>query len=366
MTDEFTLDDCDGLPPVRVKYGTEIRTTRSRSTFRGFIPLDSLTIIFGREGEGKSLWAGEFIARATTGRLDGDMRGVKAKALIVGNEDGLESTWKPRLDAAGADPTMYAFDPIDMDDYPVHLGTARGRAMIADLMHAEGMTILYADHLSALLPDDVSTNDYQEAGKAVRAINRWAIEERITVIGTWHMTKGGGSGKDKLVGSVAFRASARAAVAFAKHPETGVIWMALSKANNGDTDRPAMGFPIIPVDYVTDDGEMATTIRCGDVGDMAHDGSGRDMVDAIINMGFVKPEDDEGKALPCEAWLERVLRDAGVPLPRSTVMTMGLDAGYGKSTLQRARERVGVVSQPVGRSVMWSLPDVAHDVAMET
>jgi hypothetical protein len=67
------------------------------------IPCGVPSILVGEEGTGKGTLAAWVIARATRGELDGDLRGEPVRVLIIGDEDGFEPIWVPRLHAAGAD-----------------------------------------------------------------------------------------------------------------------------------------------------------------------------------------------------------------------------------------------------------------------
>src|SRR5436190_16523849 len=67
------------------------------------IPLGVLSLLIGEEGTGKGTLAAWTIARASRGELEGDKRGKPARVLIVGDEDGFDQIWVPRLHAADAD-----------------------------------------------------------------------------------------------------------------------------------------------------------------------------------------------------------------------------------------------------------------------
>jgi hypothetical protein len=74
-----------------------------RWAWQGWLPIGSLSLIVGCEGVGKGTLAAWLIARMTKGDLPGHMRHRPVNAAIIGDEDGFNSVWVPRLHAAGCD-----------------------------------------------------------------------------------------------------------------------------------------------------------------------------------------------------------------------------------------------------------------------
>jgi hypothetical protein len=70
------------------------------------IPIGMLSLLVGEESVGKGTLAAWLIARATRGELDGDSQGEPVRVLVIGDEDGFEPIWVPRLHVAGADLSM--------------------------------------------------------------------------------------------------------------------------------------------------------------------------------------------------------------------------------------------------------------------
>src|SRR5262249_5426860 len=92
--------------PVLVQLST-VTSEAVRWLWPGWMPEGSLVILDGDPGLGKSTLTIDLTARITTGRVmppgDGkDLRGA-AGVLLLGAEDSLKHTVRPRLDAAGAD-----------------------------------------------------------------------------------------------------------------------------------------------------------------------------------------------------------------------------------------------------------------------
>lgn len=84
----------------------------------GRVPLGAVTVLAGPPGHGKTQFAIRVCARATRGKLDGDLAGAPAEVLWVSAEDSLEHTLNPRAIAAGADlDRLHFFQAITTSNY---------------------------------------------------------------------------------------------------------------------------------------------------------------------------------------------------------------------------------------------------------
>src|SRR2546425_757932 len=85
------------------------------------IPLGKITILDGDPGLGKSLLAINIAACITTGRSMPDgTPGRQGSVILIAPEDGAEDTIKPRMEAAGGDPSrvllLDAVEDLDLLD----------------------------------------------------------------------------------------------------------------------------------------------------------------------------------------------------------------------------------------------------------
>ena len=70
------------------------------------IPRGKLTTLDGDPGLGKSLITLDLAARITTGRpMPDGTPGVQGSVVLIAPEDGIMDTIKPRVEAAGGDPS---------------------------------------------------------------------------------------------------------------------------------------------------------------------------------------------------------------------------------------------------------------------
>src|SRR5262249_26745155 len=98
--------------PAPLRRASDITPRPLRWLWPNWWALGKLAIMDGDPDLGKSLVTLDIAARLTRGDdfPDGQVgSGRPTSALIIGAEDNLEDTVRPRLDAAGADPTRIAF-----------------------------------------------------------------------------------------------------------------------------------------------------------------------------------------------------------------------------------------------------------------
>ncbi len=317
----------------------------------GFMPARCLNIVAGREGAGKSTLAARIIAMATRGELTGK----PVKALVLGTEDGWRSRWIPRLHASGADLARVSRDPeyvkIDDDGEEVadlmSIADQRNLALLATAMSAEGIGLLYLDHLGDALAAGVDQNQYGHVTSALKAINRWAQANEITVLAGWHLTKGSGRVHDKLIGSVGFRTSARCVAVVAEDAQTGRRIIAVDKCNDLDVSRTPAKVFAIEEKPVLIDGKLFTANIASELGDH-EDGCGRDTVQQLVDEASASdnPQQRETKT-QLAAFIAEIITDAGgvIDADKGTAAVVARFGPTAKSTMKRARDRAGVVSE---------------------
>jgi hypothetical protein len=320
----------------------------------GFIPAHCLIIVAGREGAGKSTLAARIIAVATRGELTGE----PVKCLVLGTEDGWRSRWIPRLHASGADLAKVSRDPelITVDDDGnevadlISIADPVNLARLATAMRAEGIGLLYLDHLGDALAIGTDHNAYGQVTAALKTINRWANANEVTVIGGWHLTKGAGVVRDKVIGSVGFRTSARCVALVAEDQEAGHRLLAIDKCNDLDVSKtPARVFRIAE-STVEVKGSTFSTTAAGPLS--LHPGDcGRDVVQQLIDEGSATddPDDRDNRQDMADFIRDYVTEHGGEALAKDA--TAALHARFGDvhtREVGKARRKAGVSSRREG------------------
>src|SRR6266702_240241 len=88
-------------------FPSEIEAQEVRWLWEKRIPLGKITILDGDPGMGKSLLAINIAARVTTEQpMPDDAPGTHGSVILIAPEDGAGDTLRPRLEAAGGDPSQ--------------------------------------------------------------------------------------------------------------------------------------------------------------------------------------------------------------------------------------------------------------------
>jgi AAA domain len=205
------------------------------------IVLGALNLILGNEGAGKGTLAAWMIARLTRGELAGDLHGKPATVGILGDEDGWNAVWTPRLHAAGADLSRVKL--IERPDGG-YLELRGDRDRLARAVNLEGIAVLYIDALIDHLGvgvDDWRAKPVRDALQPLRSIAR---EFELAAIGSMHPNKRAESFRQLVSGSTAFNALSRSSLLLAQHPEHERRRVLVRGKGNLSQTPPAVEFDI--------------------------------------------------------------------------------------------------------------------------
>jgi DnaB helicase-like protein/AAA domain-containing protein len=319
------------------------------------IPLAGVTLIPGREGEGKTALVGHICARLTQGDLPGDRWGRPGHVIYIGHEDDRATVLVPRLIAAGADLDRFWF--VDLPhgapftvsvDINNLARQARGRDIAAIVL----------DPLDAHLgvQDSHKKADVQAAITRLAALTQ---QLRAAGIGIAHLNKG--DHRDvllKVVGSVGLTTAVRSVLAVGPHPHQPDEKVAvLRKANMTDRSAvPAIRFRVegTTIAHPNDPNPITTArvVLLGEDNDIN--------ADDILTAGEA---DQRGALDKAVAWLDGVLADG--PLLKADVVTLARHDDISERTLERAAERLGVTVHrdhtQRGRPSWWGHPNSTAD-----
>lgn len=325
----------------------------------GRIPAGALTLAAGREGTGKSSFGIWLAARLSCGELPGTFYGQRRNVFYAAVEDSWSRTLVPRLIAAGADLTRIF--RVDVDD------VLRGETMISLPLDIEPLEAAIEEHdVAALIIDPLMStlgtrtdaHRTQDVRQALEPLVRMAERTKALTLGIAHFNKGGGTDASQLIsGSGAFKDLARAVLAFARDRETDEQVMTQTKNSLGRLDLPSLSYCIEGYDVPTRKGTA-------NVGRLVFTGvSERSVEDTLA--APVDP-DEAGERDEARDWLVGYLTDAGGEAPAGEVIKAAEKDGIAKRTLQRARKKAGVRSEPSGfgktKAWTWVLSVTAESV----
>ncbi len=193
----------------------------------GRLPAGKLVVLDGDPGAGKSTLTLDFAARVSTGSPWPDRTPCPAgDVLLLSAEDGLADTIRPRLDAAGADPSrVHALTEVITagDD-----GELRSRPPVipGDLHLAEqvitehGVRLAVIDVLMAYLSGEVNAHKDQDVRRALHQMSGLAERTGCCILVIRHLNKSGGpNALYRGGGSIGIVGAARAAFIAVADPE---------------------------------------------------------------------------------------------------------------------------------------------------
>ena len=332
---------------------TDIQETPIQWLWPDYLPSGMLTLLSGAGGTGKSTLAFSIAAIVSIGGVfpDGTQCGHAGNVIIWSGEDSFDSTIKPRLTLANADPAKVFAIEGATDEHGEHLPFDPSRD-IEQLRNAAyaigGVSLLIIDPIvSAVAGDMHKANDVR---RSLQPIVRFAEESGCAVIGITHFAKNtaGRDPTDRVLGSQAFSALARMVLVAAKETDSDRRIFTRSKSNISiDTG----GFAYTIEAQTLPSGVTTTRIVWGE----ALEGNARDILASV--------EGGEGSAKPINLteqatkFLIAELKDGPLPA-RDVIARAKKDFGLTDFTLRNAREKlnVQVVKSAYHGGWVWHLP----------
>jgi hypothetical protein len=323
--------------------------------WRPYLACGKLALLDGDPGAGKSLFTADLAARLTRGgRMpDGSWRRRKANVLFVNGEDGLDDTLRPRLGAAGAElARVFCLGGAQVGVHDAgELSFPAGREALSQAVVAHQIELVVIDPMMAFFRPEVTTNSDQVMRVALAPLAALAARSGASVLLVRQLTKQGGrKALYRGGGSIGIIGAIRTALFLGRHPrETDRRILAMTKSNIGPT-APALACRVT---------EQAGQPRLQWLGecDATADELCRPAGRGASAVGAWSP--DHATA---DEWLLAAL--AGGPRPAKALQEKAQAAGFCLRTLERAKQRVGVVARRAGKKGQahwqWFDPTVSH------
>lgn len=350
QTDE--QNEADARQRRMGKFGAPTAASAIRATpitwlWQGFLPLGALSLLYGPEGEGKSLMTMMLAAMATRGTLPGALHGQPTNVEIVAYEDDPSAVIVPRLEAAGADLRRIYLHGDDAGDGLLTLPDdvdAFGCAL-----EERGSKLLIIDPLPDALREGLKDNNNGDVRKGIVPLHRMAQEMGVSVLGVSHPNKGATDAANKVMGSKAWRSVPRSVLLFGRDPDdlSGPTRVAaVSKTNYAARTAVRLKIDAVPVADLDQDQPRAVL-----VGESAY--TDADLI--LANAGGSRGEPvAASQSEQAERLLYRLLEDGGGRVDARVAYAAGAAAGLSEATMRRARREIGADG---GR--MWALTGMA-------
>lgn len=319
----------------------------------GYIARGKLTILEGQPGEGKSMVAVDLAARVSKGLdwPDGS-KGIDGCAILLNAEENGADTIRPRLDAAGADPSRVVIvDGFMLDEN----GKRRPMSLPGDLKVLEetiketSAVLVVVDPLSAFLDGKINACHDSDIRRALMIFRDLAERCNVAIVIIRHLTKDP-TNTDPMYrggGSIGIVGAARAAFLIATDPadpsQKPRRVIANIKVNN-DASPTSLAFRV-----VKSEGNLAANVEWIEG---AINLTARDLLTPLERRRG-RPDDAIKRA---RDFLRGYLKN-GPRLVGDVVAAAGAEL-ISKATLLRAKVDVGVESAKEGfdGNWSWSLP----------
>lgn len=313
-------------------------TEQPRFLAKGRLPRAAVSLNVGDEGIGKSLLWTWLAAPVTTGKAAPEF-GIPARdpamVDVVVTEDYWSDTVRPRLEVAGADLDMIRVICVN-DDGSGAPEFPRDLCLIFEADPAPALVVV--DAWLDTVPANLSVRDPQQARQALHPWKELATATDAAVLLVCHTNRvASPNARDRYGATAELRKKARMTL-FAQQDDEGHLLVGPDKAN-GVGSIPASKFRIEPVPFfdVTDDhdGTVPKLVYVSE--------SDRTAREHIADTYEVDHGVDHQDRVDAEKWLAAYLKDNPGVLSAEAKKAAKKDASISERTLQRARQKLGVV-----------------------
>jgi hypothetical protein len=329
-----------GKRRVRMTCTADIAPRAVEWLWPGRVPLGMITMFAGDPKLGKSFVALDMAAALSRG-LPLPHAGAApwtGSTVLMSAEDGAAATIIPRLDAAGANRSrIHLLESVILANGAETLPSLRVDIDVITAATARlgDCRLIVIDPVSAYLKG-VDDNRNAVLRGVLAPLKTLADRLGAAVVLISHLTKGAsGSGKHRVLGSIAYVGACRANHLFVRDPQDPTNRRVLMLDNGGN---------LAPVAAT-----LAYTIE--DAGNGPRIVWSRETVpitvdDALRQLRDRPAPEDEVELSECEEWLRGALAEGRILA--GELRRAGRDAGFSWAALNRARLRIGAINRREG------------------
>jgi hypothetical protein len=322
-----------------------VKPRRRRWLWRSWVPLGTLSLLYGEEGLGKGNVSIYIAAGVTRGTLPGDLDGIPGDVDIVTFEDDPEIDLVPRLLAAGADLERVTFH-AESDAYESPLTLPDDVADLGEAMRERQSRLLIIDPLPDALREGLKDNNNGDVRTGIVPLQQMAKQLDAAVLGVAHPNKGATTAANKVMGSKAWRSVPRSVIMLGKNPDDidGDTRVMCVTKRNGAREKPSQVVRLedVEVDALDADGApVGRAPRVVVVGDSDYTDE-----DLVVLSVTGKASGAGKKAATQSARAELLIIDlmieSGGSISAAAAYAAGAAEGIGEATMRRARQALKV------------------------
>jgi archaellum biogenesis ATPase FlaH len=206
---------------------SEVETQQVHWLWPKRIPLGKITILEGDPGMGKSLLAISVAASVSTGLpMPDGTPGKQGGVILIAPEDSAGDTIRPRLQAAGGDPsrvlllnTLVTLDEKKIKIYDRPISLSHDLETLEERIKQMNAILLIIDPLTAVLRKNIDQSRDQDVREVFTPLTQLAERTNCAVLIIRHLSKVGSANLlYRGAGSIGIIAVARLALIVAPHP----------------------------------------------------------------------------------------------------------------------------------------------------
>jgi AAA domain/Domain of unknown function (DUF6371) len=325
----------DGIEPLSMICMSDVAPEDVNWLWDPFIARGNLTMLDGDPGLGKSHVTLAIAAALSLGKLlPAQSIATRGTTLLVSCEDSLGCSVKPRLIKMSANcDHIFAYPELFTLDL-------EGQLKLRKTVEQERPDLIIIDPIFAYMGAGVDTNSANKVRAILAPLAKLAEEFQCAIVCVRHLSKGttGQSLMHRGMGSIDFSAAARSTLTVVQHPENENERVIVHSKTNIGPKGPSIEFSF--------EGDAFRWLGISEFRES-------DFVDQTNTHSHQKTR----KGSEAEAFLKEILEPG--PQRSTLVYDMADEAEISRSSLNRAKERLGVVSTK-GRGEdsgwTWSLP----------
>jgi hypothetical protein len=234
-----------GTRTLRSRRLSEASSEQPPWLWKPYLNLNSVTLLDGREGIGKSTFMADLAARFSRGlpMPDGSPSGYSepVNVLLVNREDSAATT-RARVDAASGDLDRV----ITVDDFDWTIPD--NMKPLVNLIRAINARVLFLDPFFSMLSPGVNTLQYTDGQRTMIQLSDELRQLECSALCVRHITKSGkGDAASRGHGAVSFAGSVRSILFMGRNPKTldgSELVLSQSKTNLGPT-APSLAFKFV-------------------------------------------------------------------------------------------------------------------------
>jgi len=218
------------------------------------IPLGKITILDGDPGMGKSLLAINIAACLSTGRpMPDGTPGKQGSVILIAPEDSAEDTIRPRMEAAGGDPsqvlllnTVECFDEKRLGIYERPFSLSRDLVDLEEAIKQRKAILVVLDPLMAVLGRNIDSSRDQDVREVFTPLAQLAERTGCAILIIRHLNKGS---SDNILyrgsGSIGIIAAARIGLLVAHDPDDEQKRVFATIKNNLSKIAPNLTYQVV-------------------------------------------------------------------------------------------------------------------------